>query len=278
MKEIGKIIKLEALKETPQGIYLITDEDKEILLPNKYVPNDLEIGDEIEVFIYTDSEDRPIATTIDPKIKLNQFAFLKVVDVNQYGAFLDWGMEKDLLLPFSEQQQTVEATKRYLVYMYKDDVTNRLVATTKYGKFIKNNKLTINIGDEVNLLVSGETEIGFKVIVNHQHYGMAFKNELFKTIRIGDQLKGYLQRVRADNKLDITLNSAKLNEVEALANEIYERILKVGGSLPISDKSAPEIIKKEFQVSKKSFRRALGLLYSDRKILITPEKIELVKE
>jgi len=277
MKEIGQILTLEALKETPQGIYLITDEDKEILLPNKYVPNDLEIGDDIEVFIYTDSEDRPIATTLEPKIKMNQFAFLKVVDVNQYGAFLDWGMEKDLLLPFSEQQFNVEATKRYLVYMYKDDVTNRLVATTKFGKFIKENTLTIKPGEQVDLLVSGETDIGFKVIVNHKHYGMVFKNELFKAIKIGDQLKGYLQRIRSDNKLDITLNSAKLNDVEVLANEIYERLLKAGGSLSISDKSSPEVIKKEFQVSKKSFRRALGLLYSDRKITITPEEIKLVK-
>ena len=277
MKEIGQILKLEALKDTPQGVYLITDEDQEILLPNKYVPNDLEIGDDIEVFVYTDSEDRPIATTLDPKIKLNQFAFLKVVDVNQYGAFLDWGMEKDLLLPFSEQQFNVEATKRYLVYMYKDTVTNRLVATTKFGKFIKENKVTIKIGEQVDLLVSGETEIGYKVIVNSKHYGMVFKNELFKTIKIGDQLKGYLQRVRADNKLDITLNSAKLNDVETLANEIYERLLKAGGKLSISDKSSPEIIKKEFQVSKKSFRRALGLLYSDRKITITPESVQLVK-
>ena len=277
MKEIGQILKLEALKETPQGIYLITDEEQEILLPNKYVPSSLEIGDEIEVFIYTDSEDRPIATTLDPKIKMNQFAFLKVVDVNKYGAFLDWGMEKDLLLPFSEQQFNVEATKRYLVYMYKDSLTNRLVATTKFGKFIKENKLTIKPGEQVSLLVSGETDIGFKVIVNNKHYGMVFKNELFKPIKIGGQLKGYLQRVRSDNKLDITLNSAKLNDVEVLANEIYERLLKAGGSLPISDKSSPDTIKKEFQVSKKSFRRALGLLYSDRKIIISPEQIELVK-
>lgn len=276
-EEVGKILELEALKETPQGVYLVTETDEEILLPNKYVPQDLEMGDRIEVFVYTDSEDRPIATTLDPKIKMDKFAFLKVVDVNQFGAFLDWGMEKDLLLPFSEQQFDVEATKRYLVFMYKDQVTNRLVATTKFGKYIKKNKLELNIGDKVNLLVSGETEIGFKVIVNDLHYGMVFKNELYKDIQIADRLTGYMQRVRADNKLDITLNSAKLNDVETLANEIYERLLKAKGSLPISDKSSPELVKKEFQVSKKAFRRALGLLYSERKITITPESIDLVK-
>ena len=276
MKEIGQILELEALKDTPQGIYLITDEDNEILLPNKYVPDDLKIGDKIEVFVYTDSEDRPIATTLEPKIKLKQCAFLKAVDVNQYGAFFDWGMEKDLLVPFSEQFLRVVAGQRYLVYLYKDEVTNRMVGTTKMGRFIKENKLEIKTGDQVDLLVSGETEIGYKVIVNNKHYGMVFKNEAFKTINIGDKLTGFLQRVRKDDKLDITLNSASLSDVEVLANRIYEQIIKNEGKLNFSDKSAPEIIYKEFQVSKKAFRRAIGLLYSDRKIKITPEDITLV--
>ncbi len=277
MEEVGQILKLEALKVTPQGVYLITKDDKEILLPNKYVPADLEMGDKIEVFIYTDSEDRPIATTLEPKIKLNECAFLKAVDVNNYGAFFDWGVEKDLLVPFSEQFTKIVAGKKYLIYMYKDALTNRMVGTTKFGKFIRENKVEIEPGDEVNLLVSDETEIGFKVIVNNKHYGMLYKNEIFRKIHVGDQLKGYLQRVRADNKMDITLNSANLSEVEVLANRIYERLLKEKGKLNFSDKSAPEVIYSEFQVSKKAFRRAIGLLYSERKIIITPESIEMVK-
>lgn len=277
MEEVGQILELEALKVTPQGVYLITKDDKEILLPNKYVPADLEMGDKIEVFIYTDSEDRPIATTLEPKIKLNECAFLKAVDVNNYGAFFDWGVEKDLLVPFSEQFTKIVAGKKYLIYMYKDALTNRLVGTTKFGKFIRENKVEIEPGDEVNLLVSDETEIGFKVIVNNKHYGMLYKNEIFREIHVGDQLKGYLQRVRADNKMDITLNSANLSEVEVLANRIYERLLKEKGKLNFSDKSAPEVIYSEFQVSKKAFRRAIGLLYSERKITITPESIEMVK-
>ena len=277
MEEIGQILELEALKVTPQGVYLITQDNKEILLPNKYVPADLEMGNKIEVFIYTDSEDRPIATTLEPKIKLNECAFLKAVDVNNYGAFFDWGVEKDLLVPFSEQFTKIVAGKKYLIYMYKDALTNRMVGTTKFGKFIRENKVEIEPGDEVNLLVSDETEIGFKVIVNNRHYGMLYKNEIFKTIHVGDQLKGYLQRIRSDNKLDITLNSANLSEVEVLANRIYERLLKEKGKLNFSDKSAPEVIYSEFQVSKKSFRRAIGLLYSERKIIITPESIEMVK-
>ncbi|MBL4594422.1 MAG: GntR family transcriptional regulator [Flavobacteriales bacterium] len=276
MKEIGETLELEALKDTPQGIYLITDEEQEILLPNKYVPSDLKIGDKIEVFIYTDSEDRPIATTLEPKVKLNQCAFLKAVDVNQYGAFFDWGMEKDLLVPFSEQYTRVNGGKTYLIYLYKDEVTNRMVGTTKMGRFIRKNKLEIKTGEQVDLLVSGETEIGYKVIVNNKHYGMVFKNEVFKKINIGDKLTGYLQRVRKDDKLDITLNSSSLSDIEVLSNKIYERLLKEEGKLNFSDKSAPEVIYKEFQVSKKAFRRAVGLLYKDRKIIITPEEITLV--
>jgi len=276
MKEIGQTLQLEAFKDTPQGIYLITDEDKEILLPNKYIPSDLKLGDKIEVFIYTDSEDRPIATTLEPKVKLNECAFLKAVDVNQYGAFFDWGMEKDLLVPFSEQFVKINGGKTYLIYLYKDEVTNRMVGTTKMGRFIRKNKLTITTGDQVDLLVSGETEIGYKVIVNNKHYGMVFKNEVFKSIKIGDELIGYLQRVRKDEKLDITLNSSSLSDVEVLANKVYERLLKEKGKLNFSDKSKPEVIYKEFQVSKKAFRRAVGLLYKERKILITPEEITLV--
>jgi predicted RNA-binding protein (virulence factor B family) len=277
MKEIGQILELEALKDTPQGVYLITDEGNEILLPNKYVPADIAMGDMVEVFIYTDSEDRPIATTLEPKVKLNQCAFLKAVDVNDYGAFFDWGMEKDLLVPFSEQFLRVTAGKRYLIYLYKDEKTNRMVGTTKMGRFIRQNELALKTGDQVNLLVSGETDIGYKVIVNNQHYGMVFKNEVFKPIEIGEKLKGYLQRVRKDDKLDITLNSSNLSEVEVLANKIFERLLKEDGQLNFSDKSTPELIYKEFQVSKKAFRRATGMLYKERKIVITPENITLVK-
>jgi predicted RNA-binding protein (virulence factor B family) len=277
MKEIGEILELEALKDTPQGVYLITDDGKEILLPNKYVPAGIAMGDMVEVFIYTDSEDRPIATTLEPKVKLNQCAFLKAVDVNQYGAFFDWGMEKDLLVPFSEQFLRVTSGKRYLIYLYKDEMTNRMVGTTKMGRFIRKNELMLKTGDQVDLLVSGETEIGYKVIVNNKHYGMVFKNEVFKPIEIGEKLKGYLQRVRKDDKLDITLNSSNLSEVEVLANKIFERLLKEGGQLNFSDKSTPAVIYKEFQVSKKAFRRATGMLYKERKIVITPEDITLVK-
>lgn len=276
MKEIGYIVELELLKTTPQGVYLVTDDAQEILLPHKYVPSALELGDKIEVFIYTDSEDRPIATTLTPKLLINQCAFLKAVDVTPIGAFFEWGVEKDLLVPFSEQFYKIETGSDYLVYLYKDELSNRMVGSTKVEKFLKRNPIEVSQGDEVDLLVSQETDLGFKVIVNNKNIGMLFRNEIFKPIRIGDKLKGYVQKIRTDNKLDITLNSIKLHSLEELSNKIYEQLLKNKGKLQLTDKSSPEEIYTNFQVSKKAFKKAVGLLYSSKKIKLSSSTIELV--
>ena len=276
MKEIGHTVELEAIKTTPQGIYLITDEQKEILLPNKYIPRNLEIGDKIEVFVYTDSEDRPIATTLTPKVKINQVALLKAVDVNDFGAFFDWGVEKHLLVPFAEQFVKVEKDKNYLIYLYKDELTNRMVGTTKYSRFLKNNVVELTIGDKVNFMVSGQTDIGYKIIIEQKYLGMIYKNEVFTTIRLGDELIGYVRAIREDNKVDVSLNSSSIDEIEVLANKIYEKLLKEKGSINISDKSNPDEIYTMFKVSKKAFKRAIGVLYSERKIQINPNSIVLV--
>ena len=276
MKEIGHTVELEAIKTTPQGIYLITDEQKEILLPNKYIPRNLEIGDKIEVFVYTDSEDRPIATTLTPKVKINQVALLKAVDVNDFGAFFDWGVEKHLLVPFAEQFVKVEKDKNYLIYLYKDELTNRMVGTTKYSRFLKNNVVELTIGDKVNFMVSGQTDIGYKIIIEQKYLGMIYKNEVFKDIRLGDEFVGYVRVIREDNKIDVSLNSSSIDEIEILANKIYEKLLREKGSINISDKSNPDEIYTMFQVSKKAFKRAIGVLYSERKIQINPNSIVLV--
>ena len=278
IKEIGHIVKLEACKSTDHGFYLITPDDQEILLPNKYVPEDLKIGDYIEVFVYNDSEDRPVATTLKPKILLDSCAFLKAIDVNRFGAFMDWGMEKDLLIPFAEQGIKIVKGEDCLVYMYKDRATDRLVGSTKLNKFIKNDKVELKPGEEVDLLITGEIEIGMKAVINNKHFGMLYKNELFKPIQVGEQLKGFIQRIRPDGKIDLTLNSASLSSVEQLANRIWERLQNENGAINISDKSDPETIYKEFQVSKKAFRRAVGLLYSQRKIKINPESIIITED
>ncbi|MGE0562320.1 MAG: S1 RNA-binding domain-containing protein [Flavobacteriales bacterium] len=276
MKEIGHFVELEALKTTPQGMYLITDEQNEILLPNKYIPKWLEIGDKIEVFVYTDSEDRPIATTLIPKVKINEIALLKAVDVTDFGAFFDWGVEKHLLVPFSEQFVKVEKDKSYLIYLYKDELTNRMVGTTKFSKFLRNNPIELKVGDKVNFIVSGQTDIGYTIVVEQKHLGMIYKNEVFKDIRLGDEFVGYVRNIREDLKIDVSMNSAAIDEIEILSNKIYEMLLKEKGVLNISDKSNPDEIYNMFQVSKKAFKRAIGVLYSERKIQINPTSIVLV--
>ncbi|MCB0381439.1 MAG: GntR family transcriptional regulator [Flavobacteriales bacterium] len=277
MKEIGHFVELEALKTTPQGIYLITDEQNEILLPNKYIPKWLEIGDKIEVFVYTDSEDRPIATTLIPKVKINEIALLKAVDVTDFGAFFDWGVEKHLLVPFSEQFVKVEKDKSYLIYLYKDDVTNRMVGTTKFSKFLRKNPIELKVGDKVNFIVSGQTDIGYTIVVEQKHLGMIYKNEVFKDIRLGDEFVGYVRNIREDLKIDVSMNSTAIDEIEILSNKIYEKLLKEKGIINISDKSNPDEIYNMFQVSKKAFKRAIGVLYSERKIKINPASIVLVE-
>lgn len=274
---IGKTVELEALKTTPQGVYLITNKNDEILLPNKYVPRDLRMGDKIKVFVYNDFDNRPVATTLVPKVHLNQVGFLKCFDVSDYGAFFDWGLEKHLLVPFSEQHYNIEASDECLIYLYKDEKTNRLVGSTKIDKFLKNNVPSYNAGDKVNFIVGGETDLGFKVIVENKFLGLIYKNELFKKVKQGDLLTGYITTIREDNKLDISLNSARLSELEVLANKIYETLLRENGAINISDKSDPEVIYKRFQVSKKAFKRALGLLYSERKIVVNPQSIVLAE-
>ncbi|MCB9359671.1 MAG: GntR family transcriptional regulator [Flavobacteriales bacterium] len=274
---IGQTVELEALKTTPQGVYLITEKNDELLLPNKYVPRDLRMGDKIKVFVYNDFDNRPVATTLTPKVHLNQVGFLKCFDVSDYGAFFDWGLEKHLLVPFSEQHYNIEAGDECLVYLYKDEKTNRLVGSIKIDKFLKNNVPSYNVGDKVNLIVGGETDLGFKVIVENQFLGLIYKNELFKKVKQGDLLTGYITTIREDNKLDISLNSARLSELEVLANKIYETLLRENGAINISDKSDPEVIYKRFQVSKKAFKRAVGLLYSERKIVVNPQSIVLAE-
>ncbi|MCC7331842.1 MAG: GntR family transcriptional regulator [Flavobacteriales bacterium] len=276
IKEIGQFIALKTIKTTPQGVYLLTEDKYEILLPNKYVPKNLQMEDSIEVFLYTDSEDRPIATTLIPKVKLNEIAMLNCVDVTDFGAFFEWGVEKHLLVPFSEQATKIQQGKSYLVYLYKDELTNRLVGTTKFDKFLKKNKVELSSGDKVKCIISGITELGYKVIVEQKYLGLIYKNELFKKVNYGDELLGFVRTVRDDNKLDITLNSSNLDEIENIANKIFEKLLKEKGAINISDKSSPEEVYEMFQVSKKAFKKAIGILYSQRKIKINPNSIVLV--
>lgn len=259
------------------GLYLGDTEGEEVLLPNKYLPKDFEIGDELVVFVYLDHAERKIATNLTPGIVLNQFALLQVAEVSAVGAFLDWGLEKHLMVPFSEQRQKMQPGRWYVVYLNLDEKTDRLYASNKVERFLSNETLSVKVGDEVSLLVLAETELGYSVIVNHQHKGLVYKSELFDELNIGEPLKGYVKKVRPDNKLDISLQAVGYqNFNDENVQQIFEALQAHDGFLPFNDKSAPEAIQVEFRLSKKAFKKAIGALYKQRKINIEADGIRLV--
>ncbi len=250
------------------------DEDvDDLLLPNKYVPKDYHIGDTIEVFCYLDHEERPVATTLKPFIKRNEFAYLRVAEVNEYGAFMDWGLEKHLLVPFKQQRDRMEEGKWYVVYCYLDEKSFRLVASSKLDAFLDNEELSVKPREEVDLLVSRKSELGWDVIVNGRHKGLVFTSDVFKKIGVGERLKGYIRNIRPDRKLDVVLEPIGPKSRESAADKIYGRLLEEGGFLGLHDKSDPDDIRDALQMSKKNFKKAIGTLYRDRKIDIREDGI-----
>src|SRR6218665_1891918 len=228
MLEIGKYNTLTILRDTKVGLFLGDPENDpegvhDVLLPNKYVPKEFEIGEELIVFVYLDHEQRPVATTLVPYILLNEFALLRVNYINNVGAFMDWGMEKDILVPFKEQARPMEKGKRYLVYLYMDEKTNRLVASSKTNQFLSNDNLTVNKFEEVDLIVSHITEVGINVIINEQHKGLLYKDEVYDAaIRTGDRMRGYIKNIRPDNKIDVSLQILGYENVEPNAEKILD--------------------------------------------------------
>lgn len=276
MAEIGKSNRLKVVKLVDFGAYLDGGNNVEILLPSRYISSPIQIDDEINVFIYTDSEDRLIATTDIPLIKVGEFAYLKVKQVNRVGVFMDWGLPKDLLAPFNEQRTKMLEGCEYLVYAYLDDTTKRIVASSKIEKFLGNKIPEYKKGEQVEILVYQSTEIGFKVIVDNAFYGMLYHNELFSVLNIGDRRFAYIKRVREDGKIDLTLSDRTETRVSVLAEQIYSWLEINGGKSTISDKSEPEEIKRLFECSKKDFKKAVGLLYKEKRISITNEGINTV--
>lgn len=284
MIEIGKYNTLTILRDTKVGLFLGDPENdpegkNDILLPNKYVPREFEIGEELVVFVYLDHEERPIATTLEPYILLNEFALLRVNYTNQIGAFMDWGMEKDILVPFKEQARPMEKGKRYLVYLYMDKKTNRLVASSKLNQFLSNDELTVEKGEEVDLIVSHITELGINVIINEKHKGLLYKDEVYDdSIRTGDRLKGFVKNIRPDNKIDVALQVQGYQSIEPNAGKILDELKASRGFLRLNDNSHPEDIKTVLKMSKKTFKKAIGALYKDRLIEIKEDGIYLIKE
>ncbi len=275
MLKIGKFNTLKISKIVDFGVYLDGDNGIDILLPSRYIANTPIVGEEINVFIYNDSEDRLIATTEQPYTEVGKFAYLRVKSVNKFGAFLDWGLTKDLLVPFSEQRSRMKENGKYLIYTYLDDTTKRIVASSKITKFLGNTIPNYNKGEVIDCLIYEETEIGYKVIVDHLHRGMIYKNEIFQNINIEDRLSGYVKQVREDGKIDITLGDKTENRIEILSKRFLKFIEINGGSTSICDKSSPEEIKSILQCSKKDLKKAIGHLYKSKLIIIRENEIIL---
>ncbi len=267
---LGKFNDLTIERKTSVGLFLSEPEGTEVLLPNKYVSEEMVIGNTIRVFVYKDSEDRPVATTQTPLLLRNEFGYLRVRDVNSYGAFLDWGLEKDLFVPFSEQITKMETGESHIVFLYLDRRTDRLLATARWRQNLDNSRLMVKEGDEVDLLVADRTDLGYNVIINNYHLGLIYYSDVFKPIAVGGQLKGYVRLIREGNKIDVSLEKAGYERIEVHAAEIYETLKQNDGFLPLADKSSPEEIEKRLGMSKKNFKKAIGGLY--KRGLITLEE------
>lgn len=276
MIALGKYSNLEIVRDTTVGLFLEDEEGNDVLLPNKYVPKEFEIGDFISVFCYLDHEERIVATTLEPYVQVDRFKLLQVAEVNEYGAFMDWGLEKHLLVPFREQRNKMQEGQWYVVYCYLDEKTDRLVASNKLDKFLSNEELTVNVLEKVDLVVTRLTDLGWEAIINHKHKGLIYANEIFKKVSVGDQLDGYIKHIREDNKIDISLQPIGYKSLEPAANLIYQQLLAHDGFLPLHDKSDPEDIKRILQMSKKVFKKGIGALYKERKIKIGTTGIGLV--
>lgn len=276
MIELGSYNTLKVLRSTRIGLFLGDGEGTEVLLPNKYVPEDFEIDMDLRVFCYLDSNERPIATTLNPYIVRNGYAFLEVVEVGSYGAFMDWGLEKHLLVPFREQPTRMEKGKKYMVHCYLDEKTFRLTGSGRINKYLTNEGFDLTANTEVDLLVSRRTALGWEVIINNTYKGLVFDSDVFRPMAIGDHLKGYIKHVREDQKIDVSLQPIGAKMLEPTAERILEILKETGGFLPLHDKSDPADIKNQLQISKKAFKKAIGVLYKERKITIGEEGIRLV--
>lgn len=277
--EIGKWNELEVIKSTDQGLY-VGDDVEEVLLPNKYVSPEMEIGSKVRVFVYMDSEDRIVATTLVPKVERDQFAFLNVKDVAGPGAFLDWGLEKDLLSPYKEQREKMQAGQSYLIYMYLDDLTDRLVASSQLGRFTIKEVTGLEVGDQVDLLIGPTEGAAYRVIVNDKHLGLVYQNEIFdNNVEPGMRAIGYVKQIREDGKLDLTLRPPGYRaNIDGDSQRVLDALTKADGKLGLHDKSDPELIKRKLGLSKRSFKVAIGNLYRRGMIKITDKGIFLKKK
>lgn len=276
MLKTGEWNTLKILRGTSVGFYLGDDEDNDVLLPHKYIPENAEVGQDIEVFLYRDSEDRIIATTLKPLIELNTFACLEVTAVSRFGAFLDWGLEKELLVPFKEQHQKLKVGDWAIAYLYLDEQTDRLVASVKVNKFLETEQIDLEDGQGVEVLVYEKSDLGYNVIVNNQYRGLIYENEIFQRLAWGDLVQAFVKKIREDGKIDISLRPLGYeNAIEPDAQRVLDMLKAAEGKLPFSDKSDPVEIQSYFEMSKKAFKKALGNLYKQKLIELGDGEIRL---
>ena len=278
MVEIGRINKLIIKRRLDYGAHLDGGESGDILLPKKYVPKKCQLGNEVEVFVYVDREGRLRATTQKPYVTVGQFAKLRVVANSSSGAYLDWGLQKDLFVPKREQQAKMEEGKSYVVFVFLDKKTNRVTASSKLDKFLDLQSPKYNEGEEVDLFICNKTNLGYNAVVNNSHWGLVYKNEVFQKLHIGQQLKGYIKTIREDLKIDISLQQSGYKRVDNISQRILKKIKDLGGSIAVTDRSPPEDIYSLFGVSKKIFKKAIGALYKKRLITIDTNGIKLAKK
>lgn len=271
---VGLYNTLRIDRMTGPGAFL-TDGEEEVLLPTKWIPADAKEGDYIDVFIYRDSEDRLISTTLKPSLIVGEFGYLKVKEISKVGAFLDWGIEKDVLVPFREQNGIIKAGGWLLVYLYVDEKSDRVVASNKVSRFFDKDVSDLSEGEEVDLLITNSTDLGINVVINNRFKGLIFENEVFKDLMEGDRTRGFIKTIREDKKIDVSLQKQGLEQMEDGAKQILDELKNNGGYLSLHDKSDPEDIQLELQMSKKNFKRSVGILYKKKLIVLEKEGIRL---
>jgi len=269
--KIGEYNELRINRMVDFGAYLIDEDTHEVLLPKRYLTSDMQVGDTIRVFVYNDSENRPVATTEQPKAVVGDFALMRVKAVNKVGAFLDWGLvAKDLLVPFSEQRVDMQAGRSYIVRVYLDPASQRIVASAKLAKFLNQAEPDYYHREKVEVLVVQRSDLGYRVIINNAHWGQIYQNETYQDVNIGDRFTAFIKQVRPDGKIDVTLAKIEKMRVDDLADRILDYLNAHGGEMAFTDKSDPEGINRAFNCSKKDFKKALGLLYKQQKVTLTP--------
>lgn len=276
MIKLGDYNTLKIVKSVDFGLYLDGDDAGEILLPTRYVPQNAKVGDELEVFIYLDQDEKLIATTLHPLAKVGDIAYLEVAWVNEYGAFLNWGLMKDLFCPFREQKMRMQKGQHYIVYIKEDEETHRLLATAKIDKYLSAERPPYKHGDAVEILIWQKTDLGFKAIVDNQYQGQLYEDQIFQPLHTGDRLTAYVDHIRQDNKIDITLQPTGRRQTEEFSEVLLRYLQENGGHCDLGDKSPSELIADRFKVSKKVYKKAVGDLYRRRLITISNNGIDLV--